>query len=405
MQLPVGPHDGSEPLAPVVHRSSVRYLVAILGVVLLIGGLATVKYKQIASLISFGKEMQKAGPPPETVGVAVAQSQVWEGTLTTIGSIAPVRGVALSNDAPGVVQQIFFESGDVVRQGQVLLQLDSSVERAQLASTASRRELASINAGRTRALVSSGALAPSQLDNDDYALKTSTKDVTALQAQIDRKVVRAPFAGRLGIRAVNLGQYLNPGTQITVLEDIDSVYVDFTLPQQDLATVKVGMPVRVNIEGASTSSDGVIRAIDPEVDATTRSIKLRASVPNKGETLRPGMFANVSVVLPTQAPQVTIPATALMHAAYGDSVYVVENKKDDAGQPIAGKDGKPVEIARQQFVKVGDARGDFVAILDGVTAGTTLVTAGGFKLHNGSPIVVDNDLKPSALLDPHPVNR
>jgi membrane fusion protein (multidrug efflux system) len=383
----------------------VRYLVAILGVVLLIGGLATVKYKQIASLISFGKEMQKAGPPPETVGVAVAQSQVWEGTLTTIGSIAPVRGVALSNDAPGVVQQIFFESGDVVRQGQVLLQLDSSVERAQLASSASRRELASINAGRTRALVSSGALAPSQLDNDDYALKTSTKDVTALQAQIDRKVVRAPFAGRLGIRAVNLGQYLNPGTQITVLEDIDSVYVDFTLPQQDLATVKVGMPVRVSIEGASTTSEGVIRAIDPEVDATTRSIKLRASVPNKGETLRPGMFANVSVVLPTQAPQVTIPATALMHAAYGDSVYVVEDKKDDAGQPVAGKDGKPVEIARQQFVKVGDARGDFVAILDGVTAGTTVVSAGGFKLHNGSPIVVDSGIKPSALLDPHPVNR
>lgn len=382
-----------------------RYLVAILGVVLLIGGLATVKYKQIASLISFGKEMQKAGPPPETVGVAVAQSQVWEGTLTTIGSIAPVRGVALSNDAPGVVQQIFFESGDVVRQGQVLLQLDSSVERAQLASSASRRELASINAGRTRALVSSGALAPSQLDNDDYALKTSTKDVTALQAQIDRKVVRAPFAGRLGIRAVNLGQYLNPGTQITVLEDIDSVYVDFTLPQQDLATVKVGMPVRVSIEGASTTSDGVIRAIDPEVDATTRSIKLRASVPNKGETLRPGMFANVSVVLPTQAPQVTIPATALMHAAYGDSVFVVEDKKDDAGQPVAGKDGKPVEIARQQFVKVGDARGDFVAILDGVTAGTTVVSAGGFKLHNGSPIVVDSGIKPSALLDPHPVNR
>ncbi len=382
-----------------------RYLVAILGVVLLIGGLATVKYKQIASLISFGKEMQKAGPPPETVGVAVAQSQVWEGTLTTIGSIAPVRGVALSNDAPGVVQQIFFESGDVVRQGQVLLQLDSSVERAQLASSASRRELASINAGRTRALVSSGALAPSQLDNDDYALKTSTKDVTALQAQIDRKVVRAPFAGRLGIRAVNLGQYLNPGTQITVLEDIDSVYVDFTLPQQDLATVKVGMPVRVSIEGASTTSEGVIRAIDPEVDATTRSIKLRASVPNKGETLRPGMFANVSVVLPTQAPQVTIPATALMHAAYGDSVYVVEDKKDDSGQPVAGKDGKPVEIARQQFVKVGDARGDFVAILDGVTAGTTVVSAGGFKLHNGSPIVVDSGIKPSALLDPHPVNR
>jgi membrane fusion protein (multidrug efflux system) len=287
----------------------------------------------------------------------------------------------------------------------VLLQLDSSVERAQLASTASRRELASINATRTRALVSSGAVAPSQLDNDDYALKTSTKDVTALQAQIDRKVVRAPFAGRLGIRAVNLGQYLNPGTQITVLEAIDSVFVDFTLPQQELARVKVGMPVRVSIEGADATAEGVIRAIDPEVDATTRSIKLRASLPNKDEKLRPGMFANVSVVLPVQVPRVVIPATALLHAAYGDSVFVTEEKKDDGGQPVLGPDGKPVMIARQKFVKVGDARGDFVAILDGVTAGTPVVSAGAFKLHNGSPIVVDNDVKPSASLDPHPTNR
>lgn len=382
-----------------------RYLIAILGVILLVGGLATVKYKQIASLISFGKEMQKAGPPPEAVGTAVATSEVWEGTLTSVGSIAPVRGVALSNDAPGVVQQIFFESGDVVRQGQVLLQLDSSVERAQLASTASRRDLASINAARTRALVTSGAIAPSQQDNDDYAFKTSTKDVTALQAQIDRKIVRAPFAGRLGIRAVNLGQYLNPGTQITVLEAIDSVFVDFTLPQQDLASVKVGMPVRVSIEGADVTGDGTISAIDPEVDSTTRSIKLRASVPNKEERLRPGMFANVAVLLPTQAAQVTIPATALLHAAYGDSVFIVEDRKDEAGQPVQGPEGKPAQIARQQFVKVGGARGDFVAILDGVTPGTTLVSAGGFKLHNGSPIVVDHDLKPSASLDPHPVNR
>lgn len=382
-----------------------RYLVAILGVVLLLGGLATVKYQQIASLISFGKEMKKAGPPPETIGTAVAKSEVWEGTLTSVGSIAPVRGVALSNDAPGVVQQIFFESGDVVRQGQVLLQLDSSVERAQLASTASRRDLASINANRTRALVGAGALAPSQLDNDDYALKTSSKDVTALQAQIDRKIVRAPFAGRLGIRAVNLGQYLSSGTQITVLEDIDSVFVDFTLPQQELPTVKVGMPVRVRIEGGDVTGDGVIRAIDPEVDATTRSIKLRASVPNKDEKLRPGMFANVSVVLPSAAPQVTIPVTALLHAAYGDSVFVVEDKKDDTGRPALSPAGKPVQVARQQFVKVGGARGDFVAVLDGVTAGTTIVSAGGFKVHNGSPIVVDNDVKPSASLDPHPVNR
>lgn len=383
-----------------------RYLVTIFAVLLVVGGLASIKYKQISQLITFGKQMQKAGPPPETVGTAVAKDEVWEGTLTSIGSIAPVHGVALSNDAPGVVERIHFESGDMVRQGQVLLQLDSSVERAQLESTASRRDLASLNANRTRALVTSGSLAASQLDNDDYAYKTSVKDVSALQAQVDRKVVRAPFTGRLGIRNVNLGQYLNPGTQITVLEAIDSVYVDFTLPQQRLADIKVGMPVRVTIEGSDrTASDGVIAAIDPEVDQTTRAIKLRASVPNKQEKLRPGMFANVAVVLPAQAARVTIPATAVVHAAYGDSVFVVEDKKDDAGQAVHGPDGKTAEVARQQFVRLGDARGDYVSVVDGVTAGAILVTSGAFKLHNGSPVVVNNDIKPTASMDPHPGNR
>ncbi len=389
-----------------MHRKTVRYLLTIVAVLLVIGGLATIKYKQISQLIGFGKQMEKAGPPPETVGTAVAQSQVWEGDLTAVGSVAAAKGVALSNDAPGIVSQIFFESGDVVHQGQVLLQLDSRVEQAQLASTASRRDLASINAGRTRALVASGAIAPSQLDNDDFALKTTVKDVTALQAQIDRKTVRAPFTGRLGIRAVNLGQYLNPGTQITVLEAIDSVYVDFTLPQQRLSDIKVGMPVRVAVEGASTGpSDGVIAAIDPEVDSQTRSLKLRASVPNKDEKLRPGMFANVSVVLPTQAPQVTIPQTAVIHASYGDSVFVVEDRKDDSGAIVPGPDGKPVEVAQQKFVRVGETRGDFVAVLDGLKADEVVVTAGGFKLHNGSPVVVDNSVKPQASLNPHPQNR
>jgi membrane fusion protein (multidrug efflux system) len=307
------------------------------------------------------------------------------------------------------VQRIAFESGDVVREGQVLLELDSRVERAQLASTVSRRELAEINARRTSHLITTGAVTQAQFDNDDYALKTSVKDVTALQAQIDRKTVRAPFAGRLGIRGVNLGQYLNPGTRITVLEAIDSVFVDFTLPQQNLADVKVGMPVRVTISGATGANgapaDGVIRAIDPEVDSATRAIKLRASVPNHDEKLRPGMFASVAVLLPTKSVGVSIPATALVHAAYGDSVFVVEDRKDETGHLLQGESGKPVQVARQQFVKTGEVRGDFVAILDGVAAGTTVVTAGAFKLHNGSPIVVDNTVALGASLTPHPDNR
>jgi membrane fusion protein (multidrug efflux system) len=383
-----------------------RYFVALLGVLVLIAGLAGVKGKQIASLMAMGKEMQKAGPPPEAVNTAVSQDQSWEGTLSAVGSIAAVKGVDISNDAPGVVSRIYFESGAIVRQGQVLVELDSRVERAQLASARARRELAELSAKRSRSLVQTNSISQSQLDADESGVRTSLADVSGLEAQIDRKTVRAPFAGRLGIRAVNLGQYLNPGTTLTVLEQIDSVYVDFTLPQQQLANVKVGTPVRATVESAGGAAlDGAVAAIDPSVDATTRSIKVRASVPNQGERLRPGMFVNVAVVLPKTATFVAVPATAVVHASYGDSVFVVEDKKDEAGHPVSGADGKPVKVVRQQFVRLGESRGDFVGVVDGVHAEQEVVTAGAFKLHNGSPVLVKNDVNLDPKLAPHPENR
>ncbi len=311
----------------------------------------------------------------------------------------------MSNDAPGTVAHIYFESGAQVRQGQTLVDLDTSVERAQLASSRARVDLATLTVNRSRALVKSASISQSQADSDESALKTATTDANALAAQIDRKIVRAPFSGRLGIREINLGQYLNSGTRITVLEAIDTVYVDFTLPQQRLGELKIGMPVRVTIEGtAGAPREGTIAAIDPTVDSTTRTIKVRAAVPNKEETLRPGMFANVSVVLPDQGNFVTIPTTALVHASYGDSVFVVEDKKAEEGGPPPGGD-KPAKIARQQFVRVGASRGDFVSIVDGVTAGQDIVSAGAFKLRNGSSIVVNNEVKVDPQLSPHPENR
>ena len=383
-----------------------RYVITILGLLVVIGGLVGVKFTQISSLIKMGKQYEKAGPPPETVGTAPSQEQNWEGTLNAVGSIAAARGVALSNDAPGVVSRIFFESGQVVRQGQVLVELDTSVERAQLASAKARADLANLTVSRSRALVNTNTIAQSALDNDEAQLKTSTTDLGALQAQIDRKVVKAPFAGRLGIRAVNLGQYLNPGTTLSVLEAIDSVYVDFSLPQQRLADIKVGTPVRVQLEDPKVPAlDGIIAAVDPEVDATTRMMKVRASVPNKAEKLRPGMFANVTVVMPNRGTVTVAPATALVHAAYGDSVFVVEDKKDEAGHVVNGADGKPAKVARQQFVRIGESRGDFVSVLDGVKAGQELVTSGAFKLRNGAGIVVNNDVKPDPQLIPHVENR
>lgn len=383
-----------------------RYVVAILGLLVIIAALAGIKAGQFAALIAMGKQAQKAGPPPETVSTTVAQKQSWERTLSAVGTITAAKGVAASNDTPGIVSRIHFESGAVVHEGQVLVELDTSVERAQLASARARLELARVTANRSRALLVTDSISKAQADADEAALKTATTDVNALEAQIDRKTVRASFSGHLGIRLVNLGQYLTSGTPVATLESTDTVYVDFTLPQQRLADAKPGTPVRVTIEGAEgPPHEGTISATDPAVDSLTRNIKVRASVPNKQEALRSGMFASVSVILPQQQSFVIVPATSVIHASYGDSVFVAEDKKDDSGHVVTGPDGKPMRAARQQFVRTGDSRGDFVAVLDGVSEGQEIISAGAFKLRNGSGIVVNNEVKPVPQIAPHPENH
>ena len=388
-------------------RTLGRYVFALLGVAAILGGLGAVKYKQIATLIAMGHAMQASGPPPEAVATTAVRKDTWQSTLDAVGSVAAAKGVTVSNDAPGIVSAIHFESGTMIKQGQVLVELDSNVERAQLASVLARQELAEVNAKRTRALVAADAIPRSQQDNDDAIVRTSGSDLSQLRAQIDRKIVRAPFSGKLGIRLVNLGQYLNPGTAIAELAATETVFVDFTLPQEELRRLTLGMPVRVVIEGEGTApADGSLAAIDPAIDATTRSIKLRASLPNRDEKLLPGMFARISVILPETRDVTILPVSALVHASYGDSVFVVEDRKDDAGNPVTGADGHPAKVARQQFVRVSETRGDFAAVTNGVTAGQEIVTAGAFKLHNGAPVVVNASAEqPKADLAPHPENH
>ncbi len=383
-----------------------RYVLVIVGLLLIVGTLGFVKFSQISSLIAMGEEMQKAGPPPESVGTAVAEAQQWEDTLSAVGNVASVKGVALSSEGAGVVTKIRFESGSTVKQGEILVELDTSVERAQLASARARRDLAKVTAERSRALVATKVISQAQMDAVEAELKTASTEYNAIQAQIERKVVRAPFSGKLGIRNVNLGQYLNPGTPITVLESQGAVFVDFTLPQQELGKLSVGMPVRLVLEGDREKQlQGEIAAVDPTIDNTSRSIKLRASVPNDTEKLRPGMFVNVSVILPAKKQLVIVPTTSVVHASYGDSVFIVEDKKPGSPGMAKTPDGKLVKIARQQFVRAGEARGDFVAILEGVKAGQEVVSAGAFKLRNGVPIVVNNAVKPEPKLNPRPENR
>jgi membrane fusion protein (multidrug efflux system) len=406
--------DGHAPDSEIAHDQSGRRLsntrrfVIAAGICLLvIAVLAGAKFAQISALIHSGQVAKAAGPPPEAVGTSVARGGAWDSVFDTVGSVAAARGVTISAEIAGVVRAIRFESGAKVRAGQVLVELDATVERAQLASLRARMELASTNATRTRYLAENGAFTKAQRETDDAQLKTVSADVGALEAQIERKIVRAPFAGKLGIRSVNLGQYLNPGTPITVLESLEAVFVDFTIPQQEVARVGVGAPVRVVLPGTNPPQvlEGKIAAADPNADPGTRAVKLRASVKDDKDQLRPGMFVNLSVVLPERLNVVAVPATAILPAPYGDSIYVIEARKDQAGHPVSGPDGKPAKVARQQFVRVGQARGDFVSIAEGVTAGQEVVTEGAFKLRNGAPVIVNNQIKLTPSLAPRPENR
>ena len=386
---------------------NLRYILVVVGVLVVVGGLAAIKGAQIGQLIAFGEESAKQGPPPETVSVAEATNQTWEATLSAVGSIASSKGVAVTAEVPGKVTRVRFESGDEVKAGAVLVELDTSVERAQLASMRSRKGLAVTTVKRSRNLVEGGAIAQAQLDADESNLDTLEADISALRAQIAKKIIRAPFSGRLGIRTVNLGQYLNPGEPVTVLESVDGVYVDFSLPQKNLDQVAAGMPVRVSSDGLSVKRKGTISAVDPNIDPLTRSIQLRASlegVDDAGE-LRPGMFVDVEVVLPVKRDVVSVPATAIVHAPYGDSLFVVEEKPADSPGMRQTADGAEVKIARQQFVRVGEQRGDFVSVLEGVEAGQTIVVAGAFKLRNNAPVVVSDSVAFVPKLDPTPENR
>lgn len=391
-----------------------RWLISIVGILLVVGALAAIKGAQIGRLVGFGKQAQKDGPPPEAISTSVATETAWEGTIAAVGSVASAKGVTIAADAAGIVTRIAFESGATVKKGDILLQQDARVEQAQLASAIARRDLAKTTTERSRSLGAKGAISRAEVDADESAGRTAGTDAESVQAQIAKKTVRAPFGGKLGIRTVNLGQYLQPGTPIVVLETPDAVHVDFSLPQQRLAEIAVGQPVRVTVDGSVTNDadggaglapiGGKIAAVDPTVDPVTRTIRVRADL-DASDGLRPGMFVQVAVILPEQKKVVTVPQTAIVHAPYGDSVFIVEDKPEGTPGPAKSATGQPVRIARQHFVRVGSARGDFVSIVDGVKTGQEIVTSGAFKLRNNAAVYVDNTKQPTPMIAPRPENR
>ena len=370
-----------------------RIIFAILGLIVLIGALGGIKVLQIGRMIAQGKQF---APPPETVTTAVAQPDTWESLLTSVGSLEAVQGVTVTAELTGKVVQIAFKPGTMVAAGDLLVQQDISSEEAQLRAAEATAALTRLNLERSRELLARKMISQSELDNAQANFKQAAAQSDTIRAAIAKKTIRAPFAGRLGIRLVNLGQILNAGDAIVSLQALDPIFVDFLLPQQQLAQVKPGLTVRVASDALPGQViTGKITAVNPQVDAATRNIRVQATLANPEERLRPGMFANVTVVLPAQEKLLTIPATAVLYAPYSDSVFVVEEKRDE-------KSGSPGKVVRQQFVRLGEKRGDFVAVASGLKEGETIVSTGVFKLRNGQAVVVDNTLAPEFKLAPKP---
>jgi len=369
---------------------------AIFLVVIIVGGLAGVKTLQIQKLVASAKAVAQ---PPESVSAVIARTEKWQGTLKAIGSVAAVQGVTITPEISGSVREIAFASGAGVAKGDLLVRLDTSIEEAQLRSIESQAELARINLAREKALRAQDMVPQAGLDAAEAALKQNLANADAVRATIEKKAIRAPFAGQLGIRQINLGQYLDPGKPIVSLQSLTPVHADFSLPQQDLARLAAGMRVRLASDAyPDRQFEGTLTAINPEIDADTRMVGLQATLENPDRLLRPGMFARVELLLPEEQTVLVIPVTSVLSAPYGDSVYVIEPKPG----PNSNKPGLAV---RQQFVRTGSARGDFVAVQSGLKSGERIVNAGLFKLRNGMAVVENNELTPKTSATPQPADN
>ena len=371
-----------------------RSLYMFVAIILVIGALVLIKVHQVREAIAAA---QRNRPPPASVSTIKASVQDWQQRLHSVGSIVAVKGVTLSNELAGTIRQIAFESGDRVKQGALLVHLDTSTDEAQLHGLEAQAELARLSLDRARDLRKNQTNSQADLDAAQAQFDSAVAAVNGVKATIAKKVIRAPFSGELGIRLVNLGQYLPAGTPIVSLQALDPLYVNFTLPQQALRSLQIGQAVEMKVDTyPGRVFAGKITALNAQVDDATRNIEVQATLPNPDNLLRPGMFASVDVILAGHEPFVTLPQTAIVYNPYGDAVYVVTETKSPTGGTAL--------IARQQFVKLGDTRGDQVAITKGVAAGDVVVTSGQIKLRNGIPVLINNSVLPEDNPAPTPPN-
>ena len=375
-----------------------KLLLVLLGVVFIlpvVGALAGIKFLQIRTLMA-GSANQ--GPPPESVSLGEVRSENWETRIPAVGSVTAVQGVMVSAQSEGAVREITFEPGTAVEAGQVLVRLDTDVEQAQLRAAEAAAAWAGLSFKRAQELLESKTISQAELDSADAAVKQAEAQSDNIRAVIAKKTITAPFAGRLGIRLINVGQFLEKGQAVVSLQSLDPVFVEFSLPQQRLGVINEGLVVRATSDAfVGASFPGAITAINSDVDPATRNVRLQATLANANGQLRPGMFVSLDVVLPKAEPVLAIPATAVVYAPYGNSVFVAVDGE-------AGPDGQKPLIAEQRTVRLGLHRGDFVTVTEGLQAGDRIVTAGAFKLRQGAKIVPSDRGVTAPQLEPKPTD-
>lgn len=370
-------------------RIGLKSALTLVFLAVIIGSLVFVKVTQIKTMIAAGENRQQ---PSESVTTAEAEIQMWNPTIKGVGNVVAVQGVTVTTEIPGKVVKIHFESGQEVAQDQILVELDASTERAQLNSAIASADLAKVSVTRSRELFEKDAIAKSELDAAEARFTEAESMVENLRATLAKKVIRAPFSGKLGIRQVNLGQFVASGQEVVSLQSVDPVYVDFYIPQQKLSKVAPGYTVKVSTDDTGVDDlTGEVTAVAPEVDRATRNVLVRATVANPDGTFRPGMFVEATVLQPESRKVLAVPGTSIVFAPYGNSIFVAEKAEEGDGY-----------VARQRFIRMGENKGDFVEILGGIEEGEKVVTTGGFKLRNGMKVQLENEKGLEYSINPKP---
>jgi membrane fusion protein (multidrug efflux system) len=365
-----------------------RIILVVLGALLLIGAIIGLKVVFVMNKMASFKP-----PPPPMVTTAKAELLEWRDQIATVGSLRAWHGADLSTEAAGLARAVRIQSGQTVAAGQVLVELSADAERAQLQALQAAAGLSGKVLARDKEQLAASAVSQATIDADEADLKNKTALVEQQRALVEKKIIRAPFAGRTGIITVNPGQYLNTGDKIVTLQSVDSVYVDFNVPQRELARVALGAEVNVSVDAwPGRGFAGKVTAVSSAVDSATRNVLVEATVKNAKHELLPGMFAKVGLLVGTKAKLVTIPQAAVAFNPYGATVFVVQEGKDDKGAQTL--------TAKQVFITTGATRGDQVSVIKGLGEGDVIVTSGQLKLKNGSPLQVDNKVQP--LNDPNP---